>query len=124
MKMRTILLATVAGVLLAGNVVAHADWRGTTMTAIDYANYDSQQLRTKRPNEQPPTQSCKLEGGIKIDHEPRSYFYRIDMYPNYVARVQLEKWYKDILVPKPEIADILPVAYCKGPPLISDKPPA
>jgi hypothetical protein len=124
MKMRTIVLATVAGLLLAWNVVAHADWRKTTMTAVDYAQYDIKQLHTKRPNEPPPTQSGKLEGGIKIEHEPGSIVYRIDMYPNYVARVQLEKWYKDILVPKPEIADILPVPVCKGPPLIGDKTPA
>lgn len=109
--MRTLLLATVAGVLLAGNVVAHANWRKTTMTAVDYAKYDIKQLRTKRPNEPPPTQSGKLEGGIKIEHEPGSIVYRIDMYPNYVARVQLEKWYKDVLVPRPEIADVLPVPY-------------
>jgi hypothetical protein len=35
MKMRAILLATVAGVLLTGNVVAHADWRKTTVTTAD-----------------------------------------------------------------------------------------
>src|SRR5262245_33039903 len=94
-EMRTILLATVAGLLLAGNVVAHADWRKTT-TAIGYAKYDIKQLRTNRPNEPPPTQPGKLEGGIKIEHEPGSIVYRIDMYPNYVARVQLEKWYTNI----------------------------
>jgi len=125
--MRAILLATVAGVLLTGNVVARADWRKTTMTTGDYrkdAQNDFKDLRTKRPNEPPPTQSGKLEGGIKIEHEPGSIVYRIDMYPNYVARIQLEKWYKDILVPKPEIADILPVPYCKRPMMVGDKPPA
>ena len=73
--MRTILLATVAGVLLAGNVVAHADWRNTIMTPGDYrkdAQYDFKDLRTKRPNEPPPIQFGKLEGGIKIEHEPGS----------------------------------------------------
>jgi len=127
MKMRAILLATVAGVLLAGNVVAHADWRKTTMTTGDYrkdAQYDFKDLRTKRPNEPPPTQSGKLEGGIKIEHEPGSIVYRIDMYPNYVARIQLEKWYKDILVPKPEIADIRPVPNCKPAMMSGDKPQA
>ena len=46
------------------------------------------------------------------------------MYPNYTARIQLEKWYKDVFVPKPEIADILPVPYCKRPMMIGDKPQA
>src|SRR5262245_6171691 len=128
MKMRAISLATVAGVLLAGNVVTHADWRKTTMTTGDYrkdAQYDLKDLRTKRPNEPPQTQAGKLEGGIKIEHEPGSIVYRIDMYPNYVARIQLEKWYTDIFVPKPEIADILPVPIvCKRPMMIGDKPPA
>jgi hypothetical protein len=127
MKMRAILLATVAGVLLTGNVVAHADWRKNAMTTGDYrkdAQYDFKDLRTKRPNEPPPTQAGKLEAGIKIEHEPGSIVYRIDMYPNYVARIQLEKWYKDVLVPKPEIADVLPVPYCKRPMMIGDKPPA
>src|SRR5262249_13250288 len=126
MKMRAISLATVAGVLLAGNVVTHADWRKTTMTTGDYrkdAQYDFKALRTKRPNEPPPTQAGKLEGGIKIEHEPGSIVYRVDMYPNYVARIQLEKWYKDVFVPKPEIADILPVPNCKLPMMIGDKPP-
>jgi hypothetical protein len=126
MKMRAILLATVAGVLLAGNVLAHADWRKTTMTTGDYrkdAQSDFKELRAKRPNEPPPTQAGKLEGGIKIEHEPGSIIYRVDMYPNYVARIQLEKWYKDVVVPKPEIVDILPVPYCKRPMMIGDKPP-
>jgi hypothetical protein len=78
MKMRTILLAAVAGVLLAGNVVSHADWR-KTMSAVDYGKYDIKQFRIKRPNEPLPTQSGKMEGGIKIEHEPGSIVYRIDM---------------------------------------------
>src|SRR5262245_2169941 len=124
-KMRAILLATVAGILLAGNVVTHADCRKTPLTpgsAVKDAQYDFKDLRTKRPNEPPPTQAGKLEGGIKIEHEPGSIVYRVDMYPNYVAKIQLEKWYKDVLVPKPEIADILPPPNCKLP-LIGKKVP-
>jgi hypothetical protein len=99
------------------------DWRKTPLTTGDYvrdALYDFKDLRTKRPNEPPPTQAGKLEGGVKVEHEPGSLIYRIDMYPNYTARIQLEKWYKDVLVPKPQIADVLPTPYCKRP-LISDK---
>src|SRR5262249_48955923 len=88
------------------------------------AQHDFKDLRTKRPNEPPPTQAGKLEGGIKIEHEPGSIVYRVDMYPDYVARIQLEKWYTDVFVPKPEIADIRPVPYCKRPMMIGDKPPA
>jgi hypothetical protein len=126
--MRAILLATVAGVLLAGNVVAHGDWRKNGMTIGDYrkdAQYDFENvIRTKRSSESPPT-SAKLEkeGGIRIAHEPGSVFYYIDMYPNYAARIQIEKWYKEVVVPKPEIANVLPTSTCKRP-LISDKPSA
>ena len=79
--MRTILLATVAGVLLAGNVVVHADWRKTPLTpgnAVKDVQYDLKDLRTKRPNEPPPTQPGKLEYGVKIEHEPGSILYRVD----------------------------------------------
>ena len=101
--MRAILLATVAGVLLTGNVVAHADWRKTPMTTGDYrkdAQSDFKDLRTKRPNEPPPTQAGKLEGGIKVEHEPGSLIYRVDMYPNYTAKIQLEKVVQRRLGPK------------------------
>jgi hypothetical protein len=92
---RVALLATVALWATPG----HADWRKTTLTtgnAFKDAQYDFKNLRTKRPNDPPPTQAGKLDGGIKIEHEPGSIIYRIDMYPNYVARIQLEKWYKDV----------------------------
>jgi hypothetical protein len=127
MNMRAILLATVAGILLAGNAVAHGDWRKNGMITSDYrkdAQSDFKELRAKRPNEPPPTQAGKLVAGIKIEHEPGSIVYRVDMYPNYVARIQLEKWYKDVVVPKPEIANILPVPHCQRPMMIGDKPPA
>jgi len=101
------------------------DWRKTTLTtgnAFKDAQHDFKDLRTKRPNDPPPTQAGKLEGGIKIEHEPGSIIYRIDMYPDYVAKIQLEKWYKDVLVPKPDIADVLPPPNCKLP-LMSNKVP-
>jgi hypothetical protein len=119
--MRVALLATVALWAAPG----HADWRKTGMTTGDHrkdALSDLKDLRTKRPNEPPPTQAGKLEGGVKIEHEPGSIVYRVDMYPNYTARIQLEKWYKDVFVPKPEIADVLPLPNCKRP-LISNKVP-
>jgi hypothetical protein len=103
-----------------------ADWRKNGMATGDYrkdAHSDFKDLRTKRPNEPPPTQSGKLDEGIKIKHERGSIVYRIDMYPNYVARIPLEKSYTDIFVPKPEIADILPVPNCKRPMMISNKVP-
>jgi hypothetical protein len=117
--------ALLAAVVLPA-AFAHADWRKSGMTTGDYrkdAQYDYKDLRTKRPNEPPPTQAGKLEGGVKIEHEPGSIIYRIDMYPNYIARIQLEKWYKDVLVPKPDIANVLPTPFC-GSMLIGDKPSA
>jgi hypothetical protein len=68
---RVALLATVALWATPG----HADWRKTTLTtgnAFKDAQYDFKNLRTKRPNDPPPTQAGKLDGGIKIEHEPGS----------------------------------------------------
>ena len=123
--MRAILLATVAGVLLAGNVVVHADWRKTPLTpgnAVKDVQYDLKDLRTKRPNEPPPTQPGKLEYGIKIDHEPGSILYRVDMYPDYTAKIRLERAFTDVRVANPSIVNVLPspVADCKDVPIGKD----
>ena len=123
--MRAILLATVAGVLLAGNVVTHADWRKTALTpgnAVKDAQYDYKDLRTKRPNELPPTQPGKLDYGVKIEHEPGSILYRVDMYPDYTAKIRLERAFTDVHVANPNIVNVIPspVVDCKDAPIGKD----
>src|SRR5262249_2248988 len=82
------------------------DWRKTALTpgnAVKDAQYDYKDLRTKRPNELPPTQPGKLDYGVKIEHEPGSILYRVDMYPDYTAKIRLERAFTDVHVANPNI---------------------
>jgi hypothetical protein len=109
---RTALLATV--VLPAA--LAHADWRKTPLTTGDNrkdAISDFKELHKKRPNDPPPTTTGKLPGGVKIENVPGTNIIRVDIYPNHVARLELQRPYVDVLVADPGLIDVLPSRACK-----------
>jgi hypothetical protein len=90
---------------------AHADWRKNAMTTGDYrkdAQSDFKDLRTKRPNEPLPTTAGKLPGGVKIENGPGNVI-RVDMYPGYVAKIELAHAFKDVVIGNSELIDVLPV---------------
>ena len=100
---RVALLATVTLWAASG----HADWRKTGMTTGDYrmdAQSDFKALHAKRPNDPPPTTAGKLPGGVKVENGPGNLIF-VDMYPGYVAKIQLPNSFKDVVIGNDDVVE-------------------